>query len=119
MVKSLRNHALIPLVASLALWAFSVSVNGDKQESFLRFKLPSQDGVDVLLRNSHKIEALPGQPAVNFSQFGGYIPVSNGRSLYYYFVESERSPERDPLVLWLNGTQLLGLSNCIIRVDLH
>ena len=107
MVNSSRNRALILLFASLAVCAFPVSVNGDTQESVLRLKLPSEDGAPILLRNSHRIGALPGQPAVNFSQFGGHIPVSNGRSLYYYFVESERSPEQDPLVLWLNGTETL------------
>ena len=25
------------------------------------------------------------------------------RRLFYYFVESERSPASDPVVLWLNG----------------
>ncbi|KAL4430952.1 hypothetical protein ABPG75_006208 [Micractinium tetrahymenae] len=37
--------------------------------------------------------------------FGGYITVDEerGRHLYFYFVQSERSPSRDPLVLWLNG----------------
>jgi len=37
--------------------------------------------------------------------YGGYITVdeNNGRNLYYYFVESERSPTEDPVVLWLNG----------------
>lgn len=25
------------------------------------------------------------------------------KQLFYYFVESERSPEDDPVVLWLNG----------------
>lgn len=42
--------------------------------------------------------------------YSGYITLE-GRSinqsipknLFYYFVESERSPEKDPLVLWLNG----------------
>ena len=104
-MRPIMNRALTLLVASLALSAFPVSVNGDKQESILQ--LPSENDAHILLRNSHRIGALPGQPAVNFSQFGGHIPVSNGRSLYYYFVESERSPEQDPLVLWLNGTELL------------
>jgi len=37
--------------------------------------------------------------------YGGYITVdeNNGRSLYYYFVQSERDPAKDPVVLWLNG----------------
>lgn len=37
--------------------------------------------------------------------YGGYITVDedHGRRLYYYFVTSERSPSRDPVVLWLNG----------------
>jgi len=35
----------------------------------------------------------------------GYVTVnaSHGRSLYYYFVESESNPATDPVVLWLNG----------------
>lgn len=28
---------------------------------------------------------------------------TRGRHLYYYFVESERSPRNDPVLLWLNG----------------
>ena len=31
------------------------------------------------------------------------IDESHGRRLYYYFVESERNPSEDPVVLWLNG----------------
>ncbi|KAK4563420.1 hypothetical protein RGQ29_005798 [Quercus rubra] len=52
------------------------------------------------------INRLPG--------FSGYLPfkleigyVGVGKSdevqLFYYFIESERSPEDDPLVLWLTG----------------
>ncbi|XP_057987120.1 serine carboxypeptidase-like 42 isoform X2 [Hevea brasiliensis] len=48
---------------------------------------------------------LPGQPKVGFKQFAGYIDVDfkNGRSLFYYFVEAEKNPEKKPLALWLNG----------------
>lgn len=31
------------------------------------------------------------------------IDQSNGKNLFYYFVESERNPTEDPVVLWLNG----------------
>ena len=34
--------------------------------------------------------------------FAGYLSVKCKR-LFYYFVTSERSPETDPVVLWLNG----------------
>ncbi|KAM5562924.1 serine carboxypeptidase-like 20 [Rosa sericea] len=35
----------------------------------------------------------------------GYVTIdeSHGRNLFYYFVESERKPSEDPVVLWLNG----------------
>lgn len=39
--------------------------------------------------------------------FGGYryitIDETSGKKLYYYFVESEKKPSTDPVVLWLNG----------------
>ncbi|CAN6330832.1 unnamed protein product [Urochloa humidicola] len=37
--------------------------------------------------------------------YAGYVTVNeaHGRRLFYYFVESERDPAKDPLVLWLNG----------------
>lgn len=31
------------------------------------------------------------------------VDQNHGRNLFYYFVESERNPSEDPLVLWLNG----------------
>ncbi|KAL5843831.1 hypothetical protein ACOSQ4_009789 [Xanthoceras sorbifolium] len=51
------------------------------------------------------VTGLPGQPKVGFKQFAGYIDVDvkNGRSLFYYFVESEVEPHKKPLTLWLNG----------------
>jgi serine carboxypeptidase-like clade 2 len=57
------------------------------------------------LKAADKIAALPGQPAVRFSQYGGYVTVDekNGRALFYYFVEAVSDPAAKPLVLWLNG----------------
>lgn len=31
------------------------------------------------------------------------VDESHGRNLFYYFVESEGNPSKDPVVLWLNG----------------
>lgn len=48
---------------------------------------------------------LPGQPPVGFKQYAGYVDVDvkAGRSLFYYFVEADKNPEKQPLTLWLNG----------------
>ena len=61
----------------------------------------SQEG----LKGRDRIERLPGQPKVKFSQYGGYVTVDKmaGRAFYYYFVEAQRYKETLPLLLWLNG----------------
>lgn len=42
---------------------------------------------------------------LNFSIYSGYLPLNNtnGKSLHYYFVTSEKDKAKDPLILWLNG----------------
>ncbi|XP_007052442.2 PREDICTED: serine carboxypeptidase-like 40 [Theobroma cacao] len=57
------------------------------------------------MKEKDRIEKLPGQPDVQFSQYGGYVTVdkSAGRALYYYFAEAQHSKESLPLLLWLNG----------------
>jgi cathepsin A (carboxypeptidase C)/serine carboxypeptidase-like clade 2 len=53
---------------------------------------------------ANQITDLPGVPAgTNFKMFSGHIQVAAGRALFYWFVESQSSPEHDPLVLWTNG----------------
>ena len=59
-------------------------------------------------QNSDKITELPGQPKnVGFNQYSGYVTVNEqaGRALFYWLTEApvNRTPEKRPLVLWLNG----------------
>ncbi|WCJ44344.1 serine carboxypeptidase-like 40 [Euphorbia peplus] len=57
-------------------------------------------------KEEDKIVKLPGQPQVNFSQYGGYVTVDEvaGRALFYYFVEADQPSSTSlPLLLWLNG----------------
>ena len=53
-----------------------------------------------------RVGLLPGQPrSPAVSQFSGYVTVNerNGRALFYWFFEATASPDKKPLVLWLNG----------------
>ncbi|KAG8372804.1 hypothetical protein BUALT_Bualt12G0105100 [Buddleja alternifolia] len=56
---------------------------------------------------SHSIiKTLPGYSGnLPFNLETGYVSVgeSDEIELFYYFIESERNPSDDPLVLWLTG----------------
>ncbi|XP_063940035.1 serine carboxypeptidase-like 2 [Daucus carota subsp. sativus] len=52
------------------------------------------------------VNELPGFPApLPFNLETGYVKVDglNDVNLFYYFIESENDPSKDPLVLWLSG----------------
>lgn len=70
--------------------------------------------VNCTVSDDDEVVKLPGQPAVSFKQFAGYIPVDEAqqRFLFYYFVEAESDPSSKPLVLWLNG----GMCACNIII---
>ncbi|CAA0827238.1 Serine carboxypeptidase-like 40 [Striga hermonthica] len=58
------------------------------------------------LKEKDLVDSLPGQPSkVSFKQYAGYITVDQkaDRAFFYYFVEAQRSPDKSPLLLWLNG----------------
>ena len=60
-------------------------------------------------QEADRVMWLPGQPAVNFSQYSGTVVVNAtaGRAYFYFFVESpdELHASTKPLILWLNGGQ--------------
>ncbi|XP_038971039.1 serine carboxypeptidase-like 34 [Phoenix dactylifera] len=51
------------------------------------------------------VDRLPGQPAVNFRQYAGYVTVNetHGRALFYWFFEAAEDVDKKPVLLWLNG----------------
>uniref|UniRef100_A0A2N9HTQ7 Carboxypeptidase n=1 Tax=Fagus sylvatica TaxID=28930 RepID=A0A2N9HTQ7_FAGSY len=57
--------------------------------------------------DSALITQLPGFTATFPSKhYSGYVTIGenhDGKNLFYYFVESEGNPSKDPVVLWLNG----------------
>ncbi|XP_019439878.1 PREDICTED: serine carboxypeptidase-like 20 [Lupinus angustifolius] len=71
----------------------------------------------IILSPWISIEAAPTPSLVTYlpnfkgtfpsKHYSGYISIDgngeNGKNLFYYFVSSERNPEKDPVVLWLNG----------------
>lgn len=50
--------------------------------------------------------ALPMSNLIRLDEICRYVTIEGKpgkKNLFYYFIASERSPSKDPVVLWLNG----------------
>ncbi|KAG9442270.1 hypothetical protein H6P81_018124 [Aristolochia fimbriata] len=56
-------------------------------------------------READRVRDLPGQPAVTFRHYAGYVKLraEEEKALFYWFFEAREGVEKKPLVLWLNG----------------
>ncbi|PIA64174.1 hypothetical protein AQUCO_00201451v1 [Aquilegia coerulea] len=56
-------------------------------------------------QESDLVTNLPGQPAVTFRHYAGYIKLrqTDEKALFYWFFEAQNKVAERPLVLWLNG----------------
>ncbi|KAK3023817.1 hypothetical protein RJ639_044741 [Escallonia herrerae] len=123
----MEMKATLTLLLSLFLASFTVQCHANKQTEALtrlhKTKLYKNWGINTGhfeatrhengpevasqegMREKDRIEGLPGQPNVSFTQYGGYVTVneSAGRAFYYYFAEAQHSKQSLPLLLWLNG----------------
>jgi len=55
-------------------------------------------------KNADLIKTLPGySKKLPSKTYGGYIPLSNNKNIYYMFIEAEKAPSKAPLLFWTNG----------------
>lgn len=51
-----------------------------------------------------EVTVVPGlEASLNFKHYSGYLNAGEGSKLHYWFMESQRSPSEDPLLLWMTG----------------
>ncbi|KAL5211792.1 hypothetical protein ABZP36_022639 [Zizania latifolia] len=89
--------------AFLALALFSLCASS---AAAARGPPPSwRQGQAARQQEADRVTTLPGQPAVKFAQYAGYVTVNetHGRALFYWFFEATAAAAKKPLVLWLNG----------------
>ena len=69
----------------------------------------------IILPEPGEVTHLPGYGTPKEKQYAGHLTVNDehGDNLFFWFFESKRSPENDPVVIWLNGgpgsSSMLGL----------
>jgi len=65
-----------------------------------------ENGVSALSPEDFLIDSLPGLDAeLSFKQYAGYMPLGDekGTEMFFWFVESQDNPEKDPVAFWTNG----------------
>lgn len=87
------------LLAAASLIAFIATVAGDPAP--VNWTYPVRTAEDEIT----SLTSLEFKP--NFKQYSGYLEADESsprrKFFHYWLVESQSNPDKDPLVLWLNG----------------
>lgn len=96
------NHTMLLPACVLALVLPAVAQMGGGGHGIWRYSAAAM---------ADKVTSLPGMPSgITFDQYAGFVSVTRPgedptvrREIFYWFVESQRDPINDPLMLWTNG----------------
>ncbi|KAG6652161.1 hypothetical protein I3843_06G157000 [Carya illinoinensis] len=109
-----------PGVASEPRWLRSSSINGSYVGWIWMHLFLISLLISSLAMSQTILDTLPGYPGkLPFKLETGYIAVgeTDELQLFYYFIESQRNPGKDPLLLWLTGGPgCSGLSGLIYEI---
>ncbi|KAJ4849669.1 Serine carboxypeptidase-like 31 [Turnera subulata] len=99
------NMDVVCRIAVFLTLAFIIAVILMEPALGIRLNRVKESSSQTLPGEEHLVTSLPGQPAVDFKHYSGYVTVNekNGRALFYWFYEATSHPDEKPLVLWLNG----------------
>jgi cathepsin A (carboxypeptidase C) len=91
----------LALVVSVAVVIIKGSSSSSQPVAFVR----SRTAASTVSSSADEIIGMPGMPSSYTGRlFSGYLPIHNGGEGFYFFAESQSdTPEKDPVLLWLNG----------------
>ncbi|KAI1700644.1 serine carboxypeptidase domain-containing protein [Ditylenchus destructor] len=83
---------------------YSQPLKFDPMQGKAKVKNPVPPSLAISRKQADTIHDLPGLTyEATFKQYSGYLSGGSGIFLHYWFVESQTSPEIDPLVVWISS----------------
>ncbi|PVF96556.1 peptidase S10, serine carboxypeptidase [Serendipita vermifera] len=85
-------------------------LNGDHKQraqvTFIEKSGVRYEQIQLASLNDHSLRISPTKSTLcdpDVKQHSGYLDVTDGKHLFFWYFEARESPEDKPLVLWLNG----------------
>ncbi|KAG8806873.1 hypothetical protein FRC17_004757, partial [Serendipita sp. 399] len=104
-VNSLTGN-VVSNVLDVAGWVWSDHNTEAGQISFVEANGVRYEQIRLASLEDHSLRISPIKPTLcdpKVKQHNGYLDVSDGKHLFFWYFEAREKPEDKPLVLWLNG----------------